>query len=61
MTIVLNSVGPLFVMGLTAPMVALWNRAPLPGPASDGNKSTEPGKPRRSDGQVKGESTLAAL
>ncbi|KAG5634046.1 hypothetical protein H0H81_003636 [Sphagnurus paluster] len=59
-TVVLNSVGPLFLMALAAPLLALWNRAPV------SNVAPPPGaeKPEalvEPDVQVKGESTLAAL
>ncbi|KAF8953685.1 alkaline-phosphatase-like protein [Flammula alnicola] len=50
-TVVLNSVGPIFLLALAAPLAALWNRPPLP-------KSKDHPE---SDMQVKGESTLAAL
>ncbi|KAF8803969.1 phosphoethanolamine N-methyltransferase [Phlegmacium glaucopus] len=46
-TVVLNSVGPIFLMALGAPLLALWNRAPL--------ASLD------SAGQIKRESTLASL
>ncbi|RDB21892.1 GPI ethanolamine phosphate transferase 3, partial [Hypsizygus marmoreus] len=62
-TVVLNSVGPLFLMALAAPLVALWNRAPLPTltpppPESEKSGSEDIVEP---DDQVKRESTLAAL
>ncbi|KAF8147389.1 hypothetical protein B0H34DRAFT_803370, partial [Crassisporium funariophilum] len=50
-TVVLNSVGPIFMMALAAPLLALWNRAPL----STGVDTQD------SAMQVKHESTLAAL
>ncbi|KAF9467526.1 hypothetical protein BDZ94DRAFT_963151 [Collybia nuda] len=57
-TIVLNSIGPLFLMGLAVPLLALWNRAPLPNltPTPD-----DPDPVSEPDNQIKGESTLAAL
>lgn len=57
MTVVLNSIGPLFLVGLAAPLLALWNRAPLPTivPLTSEEKGQKP------DTQIKGESTLAAL
>lgn len=67
MTVVLNSVGPLFVMGLAVPLVALWNRAPLSTLTSPETKTKTKTKTTASDDrpspdvQVKGESTLAAL
>lgn len=51
LTVVANSFGPLFLMALAAPLLALWNRAPL----------AEGGSEEKPDVQVKGESTLAAL
>ena len=46
-TVVLNSVGPIFLMALGAPLLGLWNHAPLP--------------TLDSAAQVKRESTLASL
>ena len=46
-TVVLNSMGPIFLMALGAPLLALWNRAPLP--------------TLDSAVQIKRESTLASL
>jgi phosphatidylinositol glycan class O len=60
MTVVLNSVGPLFLMGLAVPLVALWNRAPLSTLTSTENNS-KGAEEANLDVQVKGESTLAAL
>ncbi|KAG6817786.1 hypothetical protein H0H87_003194 [Tephrocybe sp. NHM501043] len=64
-TVVLNSVGPLFLMAFAAPLLALWNRAPVsnitpvspekPGDTKPDQKLIAP------DVQVKGESTLAAV
>lgn len=48
-TVVLNSIGPIFLLALAAPLVALWNRAP-----QSANKAG-------ADEQVKRESTLAGL
>ncbi|KAF5319182.1 hypothetical protein D9619_008763 [Psilocybe cf. subviscida] len=50
-TVFLNSLGPIFLFALAAPLAALWNRGPLP---------TDE-KQRDADVQVKGESTRAAL
>ncbi|TFK38348.1 hypothetical protein BDQ12DRAFT_109059 [Crucibulum laeve] len=47
LTVILNSFGPIFIMALAAPLLALWNRAPAAG--------TDPAI------VVKGDSTLAAL
>ena len=60
-TVVLNSVGPLFVMGVAVPLTALWNRAPLSALTSPETKTTVSDKQPSPDVQVKGESTLAAL
>jgi GPI ethanolamine phosphate transferase 3 subunit O len=48
-TVVLNSVGPIFLMALGAPLLALWNRAPLGTTTLD------------SAAHIKRESTLASL
>ena len=63
MTVILNSIGPLFLMGLAVPLVALWNRAPLSPLTSPETKNKEPDDkpPIGTDIQVKGESMLAAL
>lgn len=60
LTVVLNSFGPLFLVGLAAPLLALWNRAPLlvPPPSASSTTTGTQGTP---DTQVKRESTLAAL
>ncbi|KAI0703402.1 hypothetical protein BC835DRAFT_1318639 [Cytidiella melzeri] len=34
LTIITNTFGPQFLLGMTAPLIALWNLAPLPHPAS---------------------------
>ncbi|KAG6829632.1 hypothetical protein H0H92_003965 [Tricholoma furcatifolium] len=69
-TVVLNSVGPMFLMALAAPLLALWNRAPVlnitPESQAHEQKSStearaEESKLLASDVQVKGESTLAAV
>ncbi|KNZ73768.1 GPI ethanolamine phosphate transferase 3 [Termitomyces sp. J132] len=69
-TVVLNSLGPLLLIALAAPLLALWNRAPV--------MNTTPSAPRANskdkdkdmqveqqlaapDVQVKGESTLAGV
>jgi phosphatidylinositol glycan class O len=61
LTVVLNSVGPLFLMGFAVPLVALWNRAPLTSLSSSKDKSKEKDEGSSPDVQIKGESTLAAL
>ncbi|KAF9002881.1 hypothetical protein BDQ17DRAFT_1356258 [Cyathus striatus] len=50
-TMALNTIGPLFVFTLAAPLVALWNRAPI--------QSKD--EMAISDVQITGETTLAAL
>ncbi|KAG6865191.1 hypothetical protein C0991_004562 [Blastosporella zonata] len=62
-TVVLNSVGPMFLMALAAPLLALWNRAPVPNitPPSEKPEDTESDHLVAPDVQVKGESTLAAV
>ena len=52
-TVVANSLGPIFLLALAAPLAALWNRAPLT--ATKEQPDMEP------DVQVKNESTKAAL
>lgn len=47
-TVILNSVGPIYLMALGAPLLALWNRAPLPTTLDSAI-------------QIKRESTLASL
>lgn len=54
LTVALNSFGAVFLAGLAVPLVALWNRSPLPVVP---NSKT----PLKADTQVKGEATLAAL
>jgi len=70
MTVVINSVGPLFLMGLAVPLVALWNRAPIrstvtaastPAPASTEKADETSAEAIKPDSQIKRESTLAAL
>lgn len=50
-TVLLNSIGPVFLFALATPLAALWNRSPLP--------TSE--KQPEADIQAKGESMLAAL
>ena len=66
MTVVINSVGPLFLMGLAAPLLALWNRAPLPNmtaASAPGTKKVDEttAEVTEPDSQIRRESTLAAL
>ncbi|KAF8057534.1 hypothetical protein FPV67DRAFT_1637053 [Lyophyllum atratum] len=63
-TVLLNAVGPLFLMALAVPLVALWNRAPIPATAPGKQKEKEEGEEEEMvdpGKQVKGESTLAAV
>ena len=54
-TVVLNSIGPVFLFALAAPLVGLWNRAPRPAARKGAAGDAE------ADAQVKRDSTLAAL
>lgn len=56
-TVVLNSFGPLFLAGLAAPLLALWNRSPHPAPSVSATENTAP----QLDVKIKGEATLSAL
>ncbi|KAF7374645.1 GPI ethanolamine phosphate transferase 3 [Mycena sanguinolenta] len=61
-TVVLNSVGPVLLTALAAPLLALWNRAPLSvGPPSAEKKTKTPVKQVRPDAQIQGESIVAGL
>ncbi|KAG6910275.1 hypothetical protein DXG01_011672 [Tephrocybe rancida] len=63
-TVVLNSVGPMFLMSLAVPLLALWNRAPVPNitpPSQKTSGDAQVDQPVAPDVQVKGESTLAAV
>lgn len=56
-TVALNTLGPWFLAGLAAPLLALWNRTPL-----QSKTSTEPeGKNTGPADQIRRESTFAAL
>ncbi|KAJ7226452.1 hypothetical protein C8J57DRAFT_1453529 [Mycena rebaudengoi] len=62
--VILNSVGALFLSGLAAPLVALWNRAPLAGAAKNEKEKGEKEEEARGptpDTQIKGEAVAAAL
>jgi phosphatidylinositol glycan class O len=64
LTVILNSVGALFLSGLAAPLVALWNRAPLAGAAKNEKEKGEKEEEARGptpDTQIKGEAVAAAL
>lgn len=54
-TVVLNSVGPVFLFALAAPLAGLWNRAPRPATRKSDAGDVE------AHTQVKRDSTLAAL
>jgi len=68
-TVVLNSVGPVLLAGLVVPLVALWNRSPLPvsvgPPTSKKNEKEKPAQNQqvqvRADTQIQGESIIAGL
>ena len=72
-TVVLISVGPIFVLGLAVPLGALWNKAPMRLNSAISSTKTSASKeaerqkqqPQEQLGapqnQVKSESTLAAL
>ncbi|KAJ7102828.1 hypothetical protein C8R44DRAFT_716146 [Mycena epipterygia] len=57
-TVTLNSAGPLLLVGLAVPLLALWNRSPLPVTAPTVEKPV--GKVR-ADTQIQGESVIAGL
>ncbi|CAA7266705.1 unnamed protein product [Cyclocybe aegerita] len=71
-TVVLNSIGPVFLCGLAVPLAGLWNRAPLPtvtntqpseSPQDDTTNGFTPTAKTEStpDAQIASESTVAAL
>ncbi|KAG6820864.1 hypothetical protein H0H93_010691 [Arthromyces matolae] len=64
-TVALNSIGPLLIMALAAPLLALWNRAPVSNILKPSQKKPSEDKKEQEmiapDSQVKGESTLAAV
>ncbi|KAK7472488.1 mannose-ethanolamine phosphotransferase gpi13 [Stygiomarasmius scandens] len=60
LTVVLNSFGSLFLVGLAVPLLALWNRSPKAAPANP-RASPDSTEQVSLDVQVKGESVLAAL
>ncbi|KAF8913454.1 hypothetical protein CPB85DRAFT_1434088 [Mucidula mucida] len=55
-TVVLNTFGPLFLAGLAAPLLALWNRPPMMA-SIPGRENAKP----ELDVKVKGETTLAVI
>lgn len=71
LTVVINSIGPIFLFAMAAPLLGLWNRAPESSLASknDGDadlkSNRDDGEARRDevdlDTRVKGDSTLASL
>ncbi|KAJ7688486.1 alkaline-phosphatase-like protein [Mycena rosella] len=58
LTVTLNSFGPLLLAGLAVPLLALWNRSPLPVVPPTAEK---PVAKVRADTQVQGESIVAGL
>ncbi|KAJ6632149.1 alkaline-phosphatase-like protein [Mycena sp. CBHHK59/15] len=58
LTVLLNWLGPLLLSGAAIPLLALWNRSPLPviPPSAD-----TPVSKLQADTQIKGESTVAGL
>lgn len=63
-TVVLNSLGPIFLFSLAVPLVALWNRAPLA--VGEKEKEKGSGMPKEQvglavDAQVQRDSALAGL
>ncbi|KAJ6475810.1 hypothetical protein C8R47DRAFT_1021326 [Mycena vitilis] len=62
LTVTLNSVGALFLAALAAPLLALWNRAPLPvGPPPAEKAGGKEKVQARADTQIQGESIVAGL
>jgi phosphatidylinositol glycan class O len=57
-TVTLNSLGPLLLAGLAVPLLALWNRSPLPVVPPTAKK---PVAKVRADTQILGESIIAGL
>ncbi|KAL0948244.1 hypothetical protein HGRIS_010842 [Hohenbuehelia grisea] len=50
LTVVLNSFGPLFLTGVSAPLLALWNRSPLGPPAAGPESGTDKTTPQATQG-----------
>ncbi|THV05120.1 hypothetical protein K435DRAFT_648201 [Dendrothele bispora CBS 962.96] len=61
LTVFLNSLGPLFLVALAAPLLAAWNRSPKPAPTNPRASPESTVETVSLDAQVKGESVLAAL
>ncbi|KAF5348739.1 hypothetical protein D9758_006793 [Tetrapyrgos nigripes] len=61
LTVLLNSFGPLFVVGLATPLLALWNRSPKSTPAANPRTSSEWTEQVVLGAKEKGESGLAAM
>ncbi|KAJ7773362.1 hypothetical protein B0H16DRAFT_1409433 [Mycena metata] len=57
-TVTLNSIGALLLVGLAVPLLALWNRSPLPVAPPTPEKPVDK---VRADTQIQGESILAGL
>ncbi|KAJ2932872.1 hypothetical protein H1R20_g4230, partial [Candolleomyces eurysporus] len=64
LTVVINSIGPIFLFAMAAPLLALWNRAPE-ATVADNSSQNGDDKGRQQelelDTRAKGDSTLAAL
>mgnify|MGYP001214737887 CR=1 FL=1 len=63
-TVVINSIGPIFLFALAAPLLVLWNRAPEPRSVvkgADAVKAGGDGEVIESDARVKGDGILAGL
>ncbi|KAJ7062944.1 hypothetical protein C8F01DRAFT_1135815 [Mycena amicta] len=59
MTVVLNSIGAVFLAALAIPLLALWNRSPLP--AGGDKDKKKPKTQTRPDTQIQSESVVASL
>ncbi|KAJ2918866.1 hypothetical protein MD484_g1533, partial [Candolleomyces efflorescens] len=64
LTVVINSIGPIFLFALAAPLLALWNRAPEAVVAGQNDTSKDEREQEQElelDTRVKGDSILAGL
>ncbi|KAF7331568.1 GPI ethanolamine phosphate transferase 3 [Mycena kentingensis (nom. inval.)] len=61
MTAMLNSIGGIILAALAVPLVALWNRSPLPATSDSNSKSAKQKSKTRPDTQIQGEGILAGL
>ncbi|KAF6756623.1 hypothetical protein DFP72DRAFT_893250 [Ephemerocybe angulata] len=60
-TVVVNSIGPIFLFAAAAPLLALWNRAPGPSPSKEEEKEGGVVGQKDTDNRVKGDSLLSGL